>query len=154
RQAGARRQDAPDEPGAGRESGAGGGDYERLGSGVGEGGTMFGPGKTVLEKDLQDWHGDCWSLLIRLGSRHRKVNYTKLILPTPQFFPKREAQGHARALHIFNAVKRLAGMEDWPTKLVPQDQVQREVGPMLHVQHRGRMCAGTFSQRDDHALIS
>ena len=114
---------------------------------------MFGPGKTFLEKDLQDWHVDCWSWLMRWGARHRAIDYTSLILPTPQFFPKSGAEGHARAVHIFNTVKRLAGMEEWPAKLIQQERIQRELGPMQHVEH-GRTCAGTFSQRDNTALIT
>src|SRR5689334_15346570 len=114
---------------------------------------MFGPGKTFLDKELQDWHVDCWSWLIRWGSRYRAIDYTSLILPTPQFFPKSEAAGHARALYIFNTVKRLAGMEDWPAELLPQAETQREVGPLLHVNH-GTTAAGTFSQHGNGAIVT
>jgi hypothetical protein len=114
---------------------------------------MFGPGKMFLEKDLQDWHVDCWSWLMRWGGGAQRLRSTDLVLPNRTFFPPTEAEGHARAVHVFNTVKRLAGMETWPAKLEAQRELAGRLGPLAHVQN-GRTAAGTFSQHGNSALVT
>src|SRR5687767_3949118 len=114
---------------------------------------MFGTKKSFLEQELQDWHVDCWSWLIRWGGGADSLRKTPLILPTKEFFPPTSAQGHARAVHIFNSVKRLADMEKWPAKLVAQTELPRDVGPLMYVQH-GKTAAGTFSHDGNAAQIT
>jgi hypothetical protein len=45
-----------------------------------------------------------------------------LVLPTQEFFPPSDAQGHARAEQVFATVRNLMGLEQWHCRLVAQPE--------------------------------
>src|SRR5262245_8418930 len=102
---------------------------------------MFGPGKTFLEKDLQDRHLERWSWLLGHYGRSAPYSRTPLVTPDRHFFAPTEAKGHARAQHIFNVIVRLAGMEGWPIDLVAHEARPQRVAPVMAVRHTGSRSA-------------
>jgi hypothetical protein len=75
-------------------------------------------GKTrYLDPDIEDWCLETWGwLMANLGGIER-LRRTPLAAPTPEFFPPTAAQGHERALYLFERVKTLMGMADMPARL-------------------------------------
>ena len=60
-------------------------------------------------------------LLKNFGGKDFYEN-TKLILPTREYFPSKVESENEAAIETFEAVKRYAGMEDWPCKLEEQEE--------------------------------
>lgn len=76
---------------------------------------MFGKlmSRSFLDKDLEDWHLETWSILIDRFGVDLPLKQTPVVLPTRDFFPPSDAVGHERALHVFDCVKAAMGMQDW-----------------------------------------
>lgn len=110
--------------------------------------------KSFLEPQIEDWHRDCWAWL----GRHLDVEAAgfpqELILPTRDFFPPIEAEGHARAEAVFEQVKLLMGLENWPSILVERQETNARIGEYLTVMPDGPMAAGTFEVEDGVAYIT
>lgn len=76
-----------------------------------------------------------------------------LILPTREFFPQRNTRDHAFAQSIFEATRGFMGLAEWPCRLLPQSDEEREAAAALS---RGAAAAetgyagaaGTFSIGD------
>ncbi|HEY0313411.1 MAG TPA: hypothetical protein VGC56_13050 [Allosphingosinicella sp.] len=69
-----------------------------------------------------------------------------LVLPTPHWFPPSQRQGHARMEDLFAAVRKAAGMADWPCELRPgRSERPVQVGFALLLKHHGAAApCGTF----------
>src|SRR5438477_12415493 len=79
-------------------------------------------GQTFLDADDEAWVVETWGwFLSRLGGIE-VLRKAPLVTPTRAFFPATEHSGHERAEHVFDAVKRYAGMADWPCQLIAQPQ--------------------------------
>jgi hypothetical protein len=78
--------------------------------------------KPYLDEDTASWHVDNFCWFIKHFHQTPMFENTRLILPSPGFF-QTEAQGHERALAIFEKVKMYAGMDDWPVELSKDDEV-------------------------------
>ncbi|MBL6852772.1 MAG: hypothetical protein ISS15_20480 [Alphaproteobacteria bacterium] len=115
----------------------------------------FSRSRTFLDPDDEDWQLATWAwLLARLGTDNLKR--APLVTTKREFFPPSDTTGHARAEHILRSVQRLAGMSDWPCKLValperPRTRVS-ELG-MVKID-KGHMPLGTFSQSGNSAIIA
>jgi len=106
-----------------------------------------------LDPDVEDWCLETWAwLMANLGGMAR-LRQASLVLATREFFPPTEAQGHERALYVFERVKSLMGLEEWPARLEPfaRPQVQR-VGPLALIQ-TGGTANGTFRVENGEAVI-
>ena len=114
---------------------------------------MFGSRKYILDPDIDAFHFQCWSWLLRHTGGIEKFRQTELVLPTPQFFPKTESEGHARAEHIFECVRHHAGMAEWPVRLVAQQEMQSQVSTYNFIQH-GTRAAGTFANHGNGGIIT
>jgi hypothetical protein len=70
-----------------------------------------------LDPDVEDWCLETWGwLMTNLGGMER-LRRIPLAAPTHEFFPPTAAQGHERALYLFDRVKSLMGMADCPCVL-------------------------------------
>lgn len=87
-----------------------------------------------LDAELEDYCLETWAwLLAGLGGVERLAG-TPWVTPSRDFFPPTEAEGHARAAHLFACVKDLMGMADWPCKLSSYErQGHQQVGDFLFV---------------------
>lgn len=112
---------------------------------------MFGR-RYFLDPDVEAFHVKCWGWLLR-NRGAEDFGKSPLVLPTTDFFPLTDAQGHARATHIFNQVRKITGMEDWPVSLVPQAERAGRVASVGNVQHTGA-AAGTFSHSGNSGKVT
>jgi hypothetical protein len=85
-----------------------------------------------------------------------RLKHLPLVKPTREFFPPTQASGEARAEHIFLCVKKLAGMADWPCKLLAQPERPRTRLAELAVlkSDKGGLPLGTFSVAGGEATIT
>lgn len=105
---------------------------------------LFGA-RTFLDPEVEQWHLDVWATLIERFGESVPVADTPLALPTRDFFPPSEATGHARAEHVFNCVKAIMRMPDWPCALEPQARrnTGQQVSEFVHI-GGGEAPNGTF----------
>lgn len=116
---------------------------------------MFGRGR-FLDASVEDWHIECWAWLIRNGVDDGLDGFRKtdLVVPTQAFFPPTNEIGHAKAQFVFNTVQALAGMKDWPVRLVAQGALPAALSEKAFVIHANNPCAGTFRYDEDHGIIT
>lgn len=115
---------------------------------------MFFGKRRFFEREVEEWHIECWLwLLYHLGGV-AALKARRLALPTGEFFPKIEEQGHARAQVLLDRIMRLMGMEDWPCLLIARPRRAAQVGELLTVQSGDRHILGTFGFVHNEAAIT
>jgi hypothetical protein len=111
--------------------------------------------KPFLDGDDESWQLEVWQWLLRHCGGAERLHNTKLVTPTRDFFPPTEASGHERALHVFDAVRRHAGMSDWTCDLVAQmPSPELRVGDVTALKIENGPPAGTFSTDGNRVVIS
>lgn len=81
---------------------------------------LFGS-RSFLDRDIEQWHLDHWKILIERFGGDVSLSDTPLVLPTREFFPPTEAEGHEMAEHVLACVKAAMGLDhNWPCRLEPQ----------------------------------
>jgi len=115
----------------------------------------FGKQRSFLEVDAEEWQLTTWRWLLRHLGPLASQQTSPIVTPTRAFFPQSSAEGHARAEHIFAAVKRIAGMADWECRLIAQERrPEHRVGDIAVVKFDGSDTLGTFSRADNAAVIT
>lgn len=114
---------------------------------------LFGAGR-FLEPDVEDWVLETWAWLLTEFGGLERLRRKPLVLPTRDFFPPTDTIGHARALYLFQQVKRWAGLADWPCELEafdrPAGRIVAQVGAIRH----GGSANGTFRTVENRAIVS
>ena len=98
----------------------------------------------------------CW--LEHNLPKRQSVGCSAFVLPTKQFFPDRYAGDHASAEAIFNRVKALMGMANWPCKFEQRRTLERELQADLSRsgvlgESSSRGAAGTFSVPEKREVL-
>lgn len=108
-----------------------------------------------IDDDEADWLLACFAWM-RREFGPRQAGTASLVLPDPTFFPRSVAQGHDRAIELFNLVKAYAGMIDWPCDLVAgSPDRERVLMPGFALRHDSKPAPlGTFGYRDGRYVIS
>ncbi len=81
--------------------------------------SLFGA-RTFLDTDVEAWQLETWALLLAHFGGEIPFRDIPLVSPTPNFFPPTEAEGHARALNVFDCTRRAMNIETWPCRLEVQ----------------------------------
>lgn len=77
---------------------------------------LFKP-KLPIDRDEFEWLMAGYAWLVREFGGIDGLRETALVLPTIEFFPRSGAKGHVRATELFDQVRAIAGMSDWPCDL-------------------------------------
>ncbi|MBB6521274.1 hypothetical protein [Pseudoteredinibacter isoporae] len=92
-------------------------------------------------------------LLKHFGGKDFYVD-TKLILPTNEFFPSKVGSAQEAAIETFHAVKKHAGMEEWPCRLEAQEEdVNPRLGSAVIVQNAPLTPMGTFQEKENEEVV-
>jgi hypothetical protein len=104
--------------------------------------SLFGP-RLPIDRDELDWQLATFKWM---EQEFGPVGPRRLVLPTPAFFPRSSRNGHERIADLFDHVRRLAGMEDWPCELeAGRSDRPVQVGTALLLRHEGASApCGTF----------
>ena len=79
---------------------------------------------------------------------------TELVLPTKTYFKTLADDPHEVAVEIFDAVKKYAGMEDWPCILEAQEEdIETKVAPTIVMENVPDNPLGTFRVVDDENIV-
>lgn len=105
---------------------------------------LFSVSKKIVEIDQANWIQENYTWLEEhVGFPDKTI---PLITPTSQFFTRPPEQGHERAEHVFDEIKNIMGLNDWPCKLVMQEEdINPVIGETLIVQGVEQTALGTFS---------
>jgi hypothetical protein len=109
--------------------------------------------RRFLDREIEDWHRECWAWLLRHLGGLEDLRSRKLVLPTAEFFPAIKETGHARAEIVFARVKGLMGLQDWPCMLAERPLTQAQVGEFLVLQS-AQPVAGTFESGEGEVVIT
>ncbi|MDP3658003.1 MAG: hypothetical protein Q8R45_13705 [Brevundimonas sp.] len=114
---------------------------------------LFGA-RTFLDPEVEQWHLDVWATLIERFNEGRSFADTPVALPTRDFFPPTEATGHAKAEHVFDCVKAIMRMPDWPCVLEPQPRrtTGQQVAQFVHIAG-DEAPNGTFRVEPDGVVV-
>jgi hypothetical protein len=72
-----------------------------------------------IDTDELDWILACFRWFAIEFEERDRPRRNAMVLPDAETFPPSRAQGHDRAIELFETVKRHAGMVDWQCDLVP-----------------------------------
>ncbi len=77
-----------------------------------------------------------------------------LVLPTRTYFPSKVGTAQEAAVETFEVVRQYAGLEEWPCKLVAQDEdMDIRVAPTVAIQNAPNSPNGTFQMVDDSEIV-
>lgn len=114
---------------------------------------MFWHPKSPLSPEDEQWQIECWSWLLSNFGGISALRSMDLVLPTGEFFPSTEHNGHSRAQHIFNCVAKHMDVPVEQFELVPQEvSIDPTLGPLMVVQNAPNSPAGTFLAEEDGNL--
>lgn len=104
--------------------------------------SLFGPRLPIDDEELEFQLATFKWLIGQFGP----IGETPLVLPTPDFFPLVGARGEAGVREIFEAVRALVGMAEWPCELrVGKSDVPIDAGNAHLLRHQGNPApCGTF----------
>lgn len=106
---------------------------------------LFGP-RFMFDEGTTDWIFDTYAWALESFGTDVFFQHTDLVLPDDDFFPDRLDQMDDIAEGLFTAVRKHAGMEEWPCRLVAQEKdADPRVAPGLLIQGAPGGPAGTFS---------
>jgi len=106
---------------------------------------LFGP-KFIFDEGTTDWIFDTYSWALESFGTDVFFQFTDLVLPDDKFFPDKLEDTDDIAEGLFTKVRKYAGMEEWPCRLVAQEEdINPVVGPTLLIQGAPSGPAGTFS---------
>jgi hypothetical protein len=78
--------------------------------------------RSILDADEEAWQLDTWKWLLDEKGGVDDLARAPLVLPTAEFFPPTDLTGHSRVEHIFESVRRHAGLSEWPCRLIAQPE--------------------------------
>jgi len=82
----------------------------------------FFQSKEILDEASIHWMLDCYAWALRNFDAHIFFNETRLVLPNNDYFPGQETSANARMDLILQRVKHFAGMDNWPVRLVDEEE--------------------------------
>lgn len=108
-----------------------------------------------LESAEEEWQAEVWRWFLRSFGGLEDFRRSPLVTPTAEFFPATGSSGHARALKIFEHVKRHAGLQEWECELVEQpSRPDLRVGEVMAQVFEQHDPAGTFGVEGNRVVIS
>ncbi len=111
--------------------------------------------RTFLDPDDEEWQIETWKWFLDKFGGIPDLKHSSLVLPTRQYFPPTDKTGHERAEFIFECVKHLARMPDWPCRLVAQPRrAELRVGDITTLKPITHAPAGTFGFEGNEVVIT
>jgi len=99
-----------------------------------------------IDRDIADWLVESFTWLEAETAELFDDNRFPLVTPTAGFFPASGLEGHAKALRLFETVKGLMGLSEWPCELESLDEdVDGRVSDIMFVKNTPSSPGGTFS---------
>ena len=114
---------------------------------------MFWKSKSPLTSNDEDWQIECWRWLIANFEGLGPLGSSELILPTREFFPATDRDGHERVEYIFGLVTQYLSVPEDQFEIVPQEEsIDPKLDSLMLVRNAPSSPAGTFQARRDGKL--
>ena len=117
---------------------------------------MFGIFKSnpVLSREDSDFQIATFKWLLKHFGGDDFYTHANLILPTKEYFPSKVESEEQAAIETFLAVKKYAGMEEWPCRLEVQEKdLETRVAPTLAIQNVAQNPNGTFELKECDDIV-
>lgn len=115
---------------------------------------LFRP-KLPIDRTEFDWLIAVFAWLVQRIDRDGAWRDARLILPTRDFFPASDADGHDRAVELFEQVRAHAGMSAWPCHLIEgEEEREMHVSAGHLLKHDYHPPAGTFGSDGKDVFIT
>lgn len=88
---------------------------------------LFNRQVQLLDEETVEWIFGCYAWALEQFDRNAFFNETILVIPDNAHFPGREQSVEGMANLIFDQVKKYAGVSHWPTRVVNQNEANRQV---------------------------
>ena len=110
--------------------------------------------KPLLSDKDREFQIACYKWLLKNFGGDEFYKNTKLVLPTRDFFPSEIQSFDGAATETFNAVKKYAGMSEWPCTLEKQEEdVDVMVAPTIVIPNVQASPLGTFQVDDKEDIV-
>ncbi len=110
--------------------------------------------KPLLTEEDQLFQFECYKWLLKYFGGDDFYKKAQLVLPTDKFFPSKVNSNINAAEVTFEQVRKLAGMENWPCILRPQDEDPNLlVSPTTAIQNVEHNPLGTFSANENNEVV-
>jgi len=108
-----------------------------------------------LDADLEDWLLETMAWLMRNLGGTARLRRTPSITPSANYFPPTNSEGAARGAYIFDRVKLLMGLTDWPCELEAYERLEAnaKVGELLLLRN-AQLPNGLFRVEKGRATIA
>ena len=112
--------------------------------------------KPMLTNEGSDFQLAVFSWLLKHFGGKDFYTDAVLVLPTQDFFPSKVSSDDEAAITTFNAVKKYAGLEEWPCLLKKQEEdVDVRIAPTMILQNAPHNPLGTFqATSSDNVVIT
>lgn len=114
--------------------------------------------RSPLTADDEEWQLETWVWLLNELGGLTDLRAMPFVTPTPAYFQPTDATGHDRAMHVFQTVKSLMGLDEWRCRLEPQherpDVKVSDVAYLKAVPGAGESPLGTFGADGNEVLIT
>ncbi len=101
--------------------------------------------KNILTEQDSEFQVATYKWLLKNFGGDNFYKESQLILPTRDYFPSKVESPEEAAVETFEAVKKHAGLERWPCKLVAQDEdIDPLIAETIAVRNVPRSALGTF----------
>jgi hypothetical protein len=117
---------------------------------------MFGifSKKSILSKEDTEFQIATFKWLLKNFGGDNFFQQAVLVLPTKEYFPAEVQSEDDAVRETFLAVKKYAGMVEWPCRLEAQeDDVDPLIAPTVAVQNVPQNPLGTFEVKDDTEIV-
>jgi hypothetical protein len=110
--------------------------------------------KPILSEDDAYFQVATFKWLLKHFGGDDFYNQADLILPIRDYFSSRVESPQQAAFETFQAVKKYAGMDEWPCKLeVQEDDLETRVAPTLAIQNAPQNPNGTFELKESNEIV-
>ncbi|SFM71279.1 hypothetical protein SAMN04487963_3475 [Marinobacter zhejiangensis] len=109
--------------------------------------------KEILSREDTEFQVATFKWLLRHFGGKEFYEGTQLVLPTRDYFPSSVETENEAAIATFHAVKKYAGMEEWPCRLEEQEEADPRVAPTLIIQNAPKAPLGTFEVEGDNEIV-
>ena len=112
--------------------------------------------KSVLDPEVEAWHIEAWSWLLRNLGGVEDLKLSPLVRPSREWFPVSQPGGHALAREYFDIIRRHANLEHLNPDFRPKggDPGQLSLGSIATLRPLQARAAGVYSRQGNAAAIT
>ncbi len=114
----------------------------------------FFKSKPLLKEEDYIFQIETYKWLLKHFGESAFYEETQLVLPNKEFFPEKYESVEDAANGTFKKVKKFAGLEEWPCKLIAQEEdINPVIAPTIVLQNSPVSPNGTFEFKSESEIL-